>query len=143
MADFSKIRKQIDKLRKATPEEQEKVLLKIIKKNEQYLLDLNRLQLFAGIDADGKQLMPYQSKDYAKMKGRKIPDLYLTGALHRRMFINTEKFPLEYDSNDWKSQMLKAKYGKIFGPTKENKELAAQTILDEDVGLYYAGLFQL
>src|SRR5687768_5113161 len=88
MGDFTKIRKQIDKLKKATPEEQERVILSIIKGEEQSLLNLVRLQLFQGIDADGNQLMPYQSEDYAKKKGRRIPDLFLTGSFHGRMFIN-------------------------------------------------------
>lgn len=143
MADFEKIRKQIEKLRKATPEVQEKALLKIIKLSEQELLDLNRFQLFQGIDSEGSQLMPYQSEDYAKKKGRKIPDLYLTGSFQGKMFIDTSKFPLFYWSRDSKTKMLVDKYGPVLGLTKENAKGASEEILQEQIAYYYAGLFQL
>jgi hypothetical protein len=143
MGDFTKLRNQIERLKKATAEEQERVILSIIKGEEQSLLNLVRLQLFQGIDADGNQLMPYQSEEYAKKKGRKIPDLYLTGSFHGRMFINTTKFPIIYWSSDSKTLKLVDKYGNILNLTEENKEGAAEEILKEQISLYYAGLFQI
>ena len=147
MAGFPSIKNQIAKLKAATPAVQEKAILNIMKKNEEALLDVNRSQLYSGIDANGKKLRRYRSRKYAAFKktlnSKGVTDLKLTGKLYAQMFINTSKFAVIYDSKDSKAPDLKKKYGNIFGITKANEEVVAGEILGDQIILYYAGLFQI
>jgi hypothetical protein len=147
MGSYSKVEKQIAKLKAATPEAQEKAILKIIKTNEDELLDVNRSQLLEGIDADGKRLRRYRNPKYAALKrtmnSKGVTDLRFTGRLYDAMFLDASKFAVIYDSKDSKAPMLKQKYGNIFGITKQNEEMVAGEILGDQIIIYYAGLFQI
>lgn len=147
MAGYDKIQRTITKLKAATPAAQEKAILKIIKDNEEAVLDVNRSQLLKGIDADGNKLKRYKNRDYAIFKSilnpNGVTDLRLTGRLYARMFINTQKFAVIYDSSDRKAPMLKQKYGNIFGITEENEKVVAGELLGGQIVIYYAGLFKI
>lgn len=147
MGEFTTIKNQIAKLKAATPAAQEKMILSIIKINEEALLNVNRAQLLSGYDADGNRLKRYRNRKYAALKRqmnpRGVTDLRLTGSLYAKMFIVTDKFPILFGSKDSKSFELQAKYGNIFGIQDDNKEMVAQKILRDQIVLYYAGLFQI
>jgi len=117
-----------DKLASVTIDEQEQNILRIIRDNQSYLVDLNTGQLLQGVDSDSLPLHPaYRSKSYAEFKLSLNPlgvvDLKLTGAFYQGFFIDVSRFPLMFDSTDEKAGELKAKYGEaIFGLDRVSKE---------------------
>lgn len=123
-----KITQLRDRLASVTVEEQESNILRILKENESYLLDLNTGQLLKGVDSDALPLKPaYKSERYAAFKLTLNPegvvDLRLTGAFHHGFFIEADKFPIMFDSTDEKTDKLRIWYGeKIFGLSQLSKE---------------------
>lgn len=123
-----KITQLRDRLASVTVEEQESNILRILKENESYLLDLNTGQLLKGVDSDALPLKPvYKSERYAAFKLTLNPegvvDLRLTGAFYHGFFIEADKFPVIFDSTDEKTSELKSRYGdKIFGLDQISKE---------------------
>lgn len=96
----------------------EKIFLQSAKEQSELALDLNRLQLQTEhINAEGKSLGTY-SKKSKKTGGR---DLYLTGALQNKMFLDTKQIPIFIGSKDEKAPILTRVYGPIFGLTKVNQ----------------------
>lgn len=104
----------------------DETVLKVIRRNASYALDLNRAQLDAGKDREGFKLPPY-TKAYAKKKGRKIPNLKLTGAFWKGFRLNADKFPISITSVDKKTDKLVERYGEnIFNLSESNaKKFAA------------------
>ena len=101
-------------------------VLKSIRANEAYIVDLNTSQLMNGKDSMGKFLTPYRNPNYAALKRaiynpRGVTDLRLSGDFHDGFFINANRFPVVFDSRDEKTELLTSKYGNdIFGLDKEN-----------------------
>jgi hypothetical protein len=115
-------------LRKLTEKAMNEVALSVIKDNEDYAIELNLEQLNAGKDRTGTLLPPY-SPDYAERKGRKYPDLKLTGAFWKGWTLNASKFPVEMTSTDDKTEKLVARYGKnIFNLTEVNTRKFAKYV---------------
>lgn len=117
----------------------------ILKRHEQFILDLNREQMMAGLDADGQPLGEYQSEEYAIMKLAYNPagvvDLRLTGSFHNEMFITDEGGIWSTDS---KTEKLVELYGNIFGLTEASKaKLAAHKPFIKDCENFYKELMEL
>jgi len=101
-------------------------------KNGSKLVSLNRGQLVKGLTSEGETIEPpLRSYTYAKDKKSAggqapfwIPDMKNTGAFQRDMYLIVEDNDYYIESADEKAPALAAKYKKIFGLTKENKELA-------------------
>lgn len=109
------------------------LLDEFFKSIEPELLSINKKQLDAGVDANDVKLPPYQNPDYAKMKGRLIPDLKLTGAFRDRFFVEYYKNEIHIDSSDWKTEKLVTKYGwDIFGVTSANLDNLIKTKFEPD-----------
>ena len=92
-----------------------------LKSIEPDLIDANTAQLDDGMNSIGFQLPPYASPEYARMKGRAIPDLKLTGDFREAFFVKSIGDVLKIDSTDDKRDKLIKKYGlDIFGLTDES-----------------------
>lgn len=99
-------------------------------KEPQLAADLNRQQLFQkGLKANGERLKPYRSDYYARRKNRMNPapgfgnpDAYLTGSLHRGLFVQVKGLSVVFDSTAGTAAfMLKRDGPAIFGHTQESK----------------------
>ena len=128
MATSNKIRAQAKKLEELTPKAIEEIVLRVIKENESYAIELNLQQLDAGKDRLGIRLPPY-TPAYAEFKGRKIPDLKLTGAFWDGFTLLTEKFPVTITSTDEKTLKLVERYGSnIFNLSEVNTKKFAKYV---------------
>jgi hypothetical protein len=94
----------------------------IVSANEQNILDLNRNQLRAGSDSDGKPVRPKYVEWYAKWKSvnkgsqapYRTPDLLVTGDFYRTFRFDAG-FKIESAGTPY-SQFLEGKYGdNIYG----------------------------
>lgn len=136
---MGRVRQLVVSLRERAAKQEEE-LLAIVKKHEPELLDLNKEQLQGNQDSDGKSLGKY-SKKYAELKGEENVNLFLTGDFYYGFFFASEKFPVIIFSYDEKTEWLVNRYGEnVFGLTKNNKLLAASTILKDDIAAYYKKL---
>jgi len=103
----------------------EKDLLKIVKSEENLLVDANTEQLLRGEDSLGEIISPpYASKFYAEFKLHLNPagvvDLKLTGAFHSKFKLITKGWPVRIRSTDKKAPELEEKYGEeIYGVQEE------------------------
>lgn len=121
-------RKRAQQIKKISEEVIEKITLRVIKENEDYAIELNQQQLHAGKDRIGIPL-PMYTPAYAKKKGRKLPDLYLTGQFWRDFTLNADKFPVEITSTDKKTAILIARYGaNIFNLSEVNTRKFAKYV---------------
>jgi len=101
------------------------------------VIRLQQGQLSSGFDAAGKRLARYRSGDYAEQKNRQNPapgfgnpDLNLTGAFYRGMFLTTTGEQYTLLSTDPKTEALVAKYGElVFGFTEDNKVVVWNDLL--------------
>jgi hypothetical protein len=128
--------------------DQDKELERTIKINSKVILDLNKQQLFEGVDSTGKSLGQYKSKWYAKLKRMLNPngvvDLYLTGKFYAGFYLKKIGFPIQIDSKDKKRNKLVDDYGgKIFGLNKESKELFAKDYIKDGLLKYYKKVLHL
>lgn len=128
---------RIEKVIADIPKETEK----IIKINEQEILDLNReKQLYEkGIDSNGKRLIPYSPYTVAlkRLKGEiyNHPTLFDLGDFYKGFKIkyNGLSNPFNIFSTDSKSSDLIEKYGDIFGLTKENEKYLNYEIIKPEL----------
>ncbi len=113
-------------LKALTPERVEGLVLMIVKRNENILLDFNTQQLLEGKDSLGKPIDPiYASAHYAEFKlhlnPRGVVDLKVTGEFHNSIFLSANVFPIIFKASDPKTPELLEKYGvDILGVQKQN-----------------------
>jgi hypothetical protein len=148
---MGKIRDKLAMLRMVTVEQQEQAILSIIKDHEDIIVDINTSQLMGGKRSDGSDMPQYSRvsvEQYGKPEGP--IRLFETGEFHRGFFLETEKFPVLFNSRDSKTAMLvegtrfKPGYGEeIFGLTKTNLQQFTLDYLKEAVAAYYRNLFLL
>lgn len=104
----------------------QKITERAIVNNKEELFDLNTEgQLFSkGIDAQGNDLGEYSefTKDIKRAKGQPTDRITLRDEewFHDAWFLKTSEFPFLMGSKDWKAPMLEARFGDIFGLTREN-----------------------
>lgn len=99
--------------------------------------DLNRKQLYKGLDANGKFLSPKYSEDpwftskeaalrYAEWKKKitpdpdrplDVPNLFITGRFHYSRTVEVEGSKIAFRSNDPNANKIKAKFKNIDGLT--------------------------
>lgn len=144
MTKFERLEK---KIRSFTSERQERDILKIVKSSQEFLIDLNTLQLMDGKDIHGVFIgPPYRSKAYAEFKlflnPKGVVDLFLTGKFHRSIFIKASSFPVLFDAKDPKKDMLINKYGDVIGISEQGKETFIQHIRPEIIN-YYTNIVKL
>ncbi|HEY8969717.1 MAG TPA: hypothetical protein VIM64_11510 [Puia sp.] len=112
----------------------------IITDNATEVGDLNREQLYKGLDANGQFLSPKYSEDpffktreaaerYAQWKMRitpdpdrpkDVPNLYITGRYHESRQVKVEGNKLVFLSDDPNASKIKGKYRNIDGLTMES-----------------------
>jgi hypothetical protein len=69
----------------------------LIDDNDAKLIELNQKQLKGNKNADGKKITPDYSPGYARMKGYKKVDGYLTGDMYREMFTTVDENKYTYN----------------------------------------------
>ena len=115
------LREKANKLKQITKEAIEQITLDVCKRNENYAIELNWQQLEVGKDRLGNTLKPYTER-YAKQKGRKLPNLRLTGDFWLAFTLDISNgFPIELTSTDEKTALLIKRYGEnIFNLNQVN-----------------------
>lgn len=124
------------------------LLVPIIRKHFEDLIDLTKLQLSEGENANG--FMPdYASEEYAHIKQQYVPtyriyptvDLRVTGEFYRGLRARIVLSGIEIDSIDSKAQKLEDKYGsKIYVLNDKNLESFIDIIFDEFIEAIYKQL---
>jgi len=122
---MGRLRLLAEKLKQVTPEKFEGDLLSIIKANEAAIVDINIMQMDQGETAQGSRIVPEYSPvtvEIKRLKGQQFNWVTLEDErdFKNSMFMNAERFPLMFNSTDWKSEMLNDKYGDIFGIARKN-----------------------
>lgn len=135
------------KLMKISEDDITNAVLKIIRDDKSFAIDLNTGQLFSGVDSTGQMLDHYRSPGYADFKltlnPKGVTDLKVTGQFYASFFMNAEAFPISFSATDSKKDELTKKYGEnIFGLTKESISSLNKDILPE-IQKYYLSLVQL
>lgn len=102
-----------------------------VSKNQTLIVELNRKQMRAGQSSKGKIAPPYSfgyGLDKKKLSSYNAPpptpDLYVTGAFQRGMFLRLSTKRYFVDSTDSKTNKLKAQYANIFGLNNRSLEFA-------------------
>ena len=125
-SDFA--RALLGPLYKLTPDLLSRVMADTLEANTQFIEDLNRAQLWAGIDADGQPIEPDYTDATVRIKqakGQPTDRVTLkdTGAVYEEIFTEIFSRAFEMDSSDPKAEELKAKYGPaIFGLNAASKQ---------------------
>lgn len=130
---MGKLERWSSKLQQATEANITAGLLRIVRDTQTLAIDLNTSQLLQGKDSKDEALKPYRSEQYALFKRVLNPlgvtDLRLKGGFYRGIFLHADKFPVSFDSADYKTPILTEKYGNdIFGLDKKDKAIYAQDI---------------
>jgi hypothetical protein len=144
---MTKLETLLKKLRSISEAKQTSELLKMIREDEPWVVDLNRVQLLEGKDSNDSYLKKYRSKSYAKYKETLNPlgvtDLKLTGKFHNSFVLKARSFPITITATDKKKNDLVKKYGKaIFGLNQESRSLLVER-LKSKVTKYYRRLINL
>jgi len=127
MSSSAGIQKAIKKLDRAEVFLKE-ATRKAVVAEKKFILDQNKKQLFEeGVNSFDRELAPYQSASYARLKRQLNPnnvtDLKLSGT-HYRAFTMTTKFPMQIHSTAAISGTLIGKYGMdIYGLTEDSKQI--------------------
>jgi hypothetical protein len=92
------------------------------------LLDLNREQLkVEHATINDQKIIPQYSKAYAKQKGFKTPDLFVTGELFKSLTIETKGSTFEINGNtDYTPKLIEWYSPDIFGIAKSKRPRAKQ-----------------
>lgn len=145
---MGKIADMISNLKSLTVEKQVDDIAKIVRRNEDTIVDMNRDQMMAGEDSSGKPIGKYSNPVYEDFKkflnpkaGGKV-DLFLEGGFQREMFLKGTAFPFTTDSTNYKRKKLIEGdgYGEnTFGINEQNKEVLRQDVLKEEIQDYYRG----
>ena len=113
-------------------------LVNIVDGNQD-LLNLNREQLKEEHKTSkGVPVSPnYRSDEYAKMKGFKTPDLYLTGKMFESMILETDGKTFEINSSvDYTPKLIEQYGSEIFGIAKTKQKTAKQITTKELTNQY-------
>ena len=103
------------------------VSFRSVEETKEVITEIQRQQMFQGLNAEGKKIGRYRSNKYARVKnemnplpGLGIPDLKLTGAFYAKMETDVTPEVFKSFSTDEKNAELTAKYDP-FGLNKESK----------------------
>lgn len=148
---MSKIKAMADRLRVATPEVMRSKVLEIVKDNEQTAVNLNTDQLFSGKLANGQDMPEYSMVSVLQFGKPAGPyRLYDTGDFYRDFFIKANKFPIVFDSKDFKTpsimQLIESKGqdpDEIFGLNKQNFTELARVYVLPDLQGYVRSLIRV
>lgn len=98
-----------------------------VTETKEKITDIQREQMFKGLDADGNKIRRYRNNKYAIAKnamnplpGLGVPDLKLTGAFYRGFITDVTPEIFSTRSTDIKNDELTAKYNP-FGLNVESK----------------------
>jgi len=110
----------------------------VIESSSSTIVKLNQKQLKESKLTTGQSITPLYSPAYAKRKGYRKPDGYLTGEMYREM----EAIANE-TNNTWfvtsfadHTRFFVGRYKKVFGLTKENQSKAQKVTIPKMRALY-------
>ena len=110
----------------------------VIESSSSTIVKLNQKQLKESKLTTGQSITPLYSDAYAKRKGTRKPDGFLSGEMYSEMdvFVNEP-------SNDWfvtsfadHAKFFVDRYKKVFGLTKENQKQAQKVTIPKMRALY-------
>ena len=137
---MASIEETIERL-KVTDKLIDSIIIDLVRENEKMLIQMNVDNLFAGIDNEGKRIVPPYKPSTIKRKKRKgQPFNRVTtrdeGNHHESIFIKYSDDEFELDAADFKKQYLVRKYGEeLYGLTEENlgtlKKIIEERLLEE------------
>lgn len=123
---------------------------------KQFILDLNREQLYDGKNNEGQDLhpnyfedpffeSPAQAANYSAWKDRitpnprrtpGTPNLFINGYYYKSIVIAVDKDGLKFNSPFGEQNDMNAKYGgKLYGLNKENRAVLLQTVGPRSISL--------
>lgn len=124
-------------------------VIRVIESNENIMLNMNKSQMLASLDAQDKPLIHKRtgsdklSRAYAKRKGKSKPNLFDRGDFQAGMIFT---MPTEKDyiitSDDTKVNFLVGNYGSIFGVSPKNQPKAKEVNDSAIVNDYFKNVFQ-
>lgn len=113
--------------RLSDPKYIEGLLIKVLKKYEPEMIDLNTGQLSEGLYSTGKKMDVYESSDYAKFKksigsqSSPVRDQKVTGDFYSRWTIEFKSDFVLFDSNDSKTAAIVKRDGEdVFSLTNKS-----------------------
>jgi hypothetical protein len=137
MATISQVLRNVNKL------DLYSASMKVVKKDEEPILNLNKKQLFSdGENNKSKKLKRYRNGMYELEKhernpapGLGIPDLFNTGKFYKKFKIKIlSKKEYEMFSTDDKAIALQKKYGKdIFGLSENSRNEMVEKFFERDL----------
>jgi hypothetical protein len=119
-----------------------KAAMQVVKDNDEKILNLNRKQLFTGLNSQGQRIGRYRNNNYAIEKHKRNAaaglgnvDLFDTGELFKKMkltIIDNHSFDL--NSKDVKAPDLQNKYGPtIFGINEQSRKEMIDRFFQSDL----------
>jgi len=119
-------------------------LFRIVQKNEQQILMLNKMQMWEdGVTADNQSLGEYSpktklwKKKYARYKKTEHVTLRWSGAFYVSMYLRKiGKLTWQIDARDWKKNKLEDVYGNILGLNQNNRNVLMFKYIMPDLDRY-------
>lgn len=109
-----------------------------IEQSEKQLIGLNQKQLRSSKDLADKALKPNYSTAYARKKGYKNPDGYLSGRMYSEMFVDANENDNTFSMGSFApyTKYFSGRYGDVFG-IGDMSLIKAQQIVMNKFRLFY------
>ena len=109
---------------------------KIIKADQQRIVDMVTAQQHAGVNVKGEQMQGGYSKGYAKRRSKKglqagFVDLHFTGKMHKGLKVRPVKGGVDVRSHQPYEYYVRANFPKSFGLIEPNAELIASHVANK------------
>jgi len=103
-----------------------------IEESEKELVALNQKQLKSSEDLTGAALKPLYSPSYAKKKGYKKPDGYLSGDMYKEMFVDANENDDTFSMFSFKdyTKYFAGRYGDVFGIGDKSIKQASAMVMN-------------
>jgi len=106
---------------------------KILKGDQQRIIDMVKAQQHAGVNVEGEQMQGGYSKGYRKRRSKKglqtgFVDLHFTGKMHKGLKVRPVKSGVDVRSHEPYEYYVRANFPKSFGLIEPNAELIASHV---------------
>jgi len=104
-----------------------------IEQSEKELIKLNQKQLRASKDVADKPITPTYSAAYARRKGYRKPDGYLSGQMYREMFVDANENDNSFSMFSFAdhTKYFANRYGDVFGIGDSSKITAQKFVMNK------------
>jgi hypothetical protein len=102
-----------------------------IQQSEKRLITLNQKQLRSSKDVADRPLAPTYSAAYARRKGYKKPDGFLSGEMYGEMFVDVNENNNTFSMFSFAphTKYFAGRYGEVFGINKASNPQAQKTVV--------------